>query len=108
MEDFTEKRQAQRFPVSSDTACDFTSPVLEDFGPVKIKNLSTEGIGLFTTEYLPTGMLLAINLVNHGKSFSKTFLVRVAHCTPQPGGSFLVGGRFNNPLTYEELCILVM
>jgi hypothetical protein len=34
--------------------------------------------------------------------------VRVAHCTAQPGGAFLVGGVLDVPLTYEELCIFVM
>lgn len=108
MEEFTEKRRSERFPVNVDSKCDFASPVLEDFGPVKVKNLSTDGIGLFTGHYLEPGFLMAVNLVNLDKKFSKTFLVRVVHCTAQTGGNFLVGGTFNVPLTYEELCILVM
>jgi hypothetical protein len=34
-------------------------------------------------------------------------LVKVAHVTPVPGG-FLVGGTFNEPLTYQEFTALVM
>lgn len=107
-EDFKEKRRAERFPVNVDSKCDFASPVLEDFGPVKVKNLSTDGIGFFTTHNLSPGLLMAINLENPEKKFTKTFLIRVIHCNAQTGGNFLVGASFNVPLTYEELCILVM
>ena len=42
------------------------------------------------------------------KKFSKTTLFRVVHTTPQPGGVYLIGGDFDTPLTYEELCNFVM
>jgi hypothetical protein len=41
-----EQRKAERFAVNADVACSFASPVLEDFGPVKIKNISMVGVGL--------------------------------------------------------------
>jgi hypothetical protein len=55
-----------------------------------------------------TFMLLVIKLVNSDKKFTKTMLVRVVHATPQASGTFLVGGTLETPLTYEELCALVM
>lgn len=103
-----DKRIAERFTVNADTACDFASPVLEDFGPVKIKNVSTHGIGILTHFKLDIGLLLAINLVNRNKSYSKTMLVRVAHVTQHVGDIYLVGGAFVTPITYDELRILVM
>jgi hypothetical protein len=54
------------------------------------------------------GSLLAVGLSNVSKGYSKTVLVRVAHVTPQVGGTFLVGGTFEKPLTYEEFRTLVM
>ena len=90
----------ERLPVNQDTICDFLSPVVENFGPARIKNLSNEGIGVIATKKVDVGSLLAVNLVNRAKTFSKTVLVRVAHVTPA-GGGFLIGGTFKAALTYE-------
>src|SRR5947209_6489933 len=108
MDDYEEKRTAERFPVSPNVTCSFASPVLEDFGPVKIKNISTSGVGLIVSQVLAPGMLLAIKLVNPAKNFAKTALVRVIHVTQQAGDTYLVGGNLDTLLTYEELCHLVM
>lgn len=103
-----DKRAADRFLVSESSACVFASPVLEDFGPVRIVNISMHGIGLSTTEPLQTGLLLAVRLVNPGNKFDRTMLVRVIYILPQAGGAYIVGGKFETPLTYEEMCALVM
>jgi hypothetical protein len=103
-----EKRAVERFPVSSAAGCTFASPVLEDFGPVRLVNVSPHGVGFVTGQPLAAKMLVAMSLANPAKKFSKTMLVRVVHATAQPGGSYLVGGAFETPLTYEELCALVM
>jgi hypothetical protein len=108
MADYKEKRMAERFAVAAHVTCSFASPVLEDFGPVKIKNASLTGVGLITPQVLDPGILLAIKLVNPAKNFTKTALVRVAHVTPMSEGTFLVGGNLDTPLTYDELCMLVM
>jgi glucose uptake protein GlcU len=108
MSEYQEKRAAERLPVADHVACVFASPVLEDFGKVKIKNISSTGIGLIVTEPVASGMQLVIKLVNPAKAFSKTMLIRVIHVTPQSGGLQLVGGSLEPPLTYEELCQLVM
>jgi PilZ domain len=103
-----ELRAAERLSVNANSTCNFASPVLEDFGPVKILNISTNGIGFVTTEQVHPDLLFAIRLVNPAKKFSRIMLVRVVHVTPQTGGTFMVGGQFETPLSYEELCILVM
>jgi hypothetical protein len=103
-----EQRGAERFAVNGDAVCSFASPVLEDFGPVKIKNISMLGVGLVTREAMPVGMLMAVRLVNPTKKFSKMVLMRVAHVTAQPGGAYVIGGSLDTPLTYDELCAMVM
>lgn len=108
MTDPKEKRAAERFPIGANVACTFASPVLEDFGPVKMKNISTHGVGFISPQFLDVGMLLAVKVVNPAKKFAKTLLVRVVHVTAQAGGTFLVGGTLDAALTYEELCMLVM
>jgi hypothetical protein len=106
MTDQSDRRAAERFPVSAHTSCDFLSPVIEDFGPVRIKNVSTSGIGLLANRKVEAGQLLAVGLNNPTQKFSKTLMVRVAHVTASSGG-FLIGGTFTTPLTYDELRALV-
>ena len=108
MTDQSDRRAAERFPVTADTACVFLSPVLEDFGAVRIKNVSSDGIGLVVSQKVEPGLLLAITLANQSKSFKKTVLTRVVHVTAQPGGTYLVGCALTMPLTYDELCAMVM
>lgn len=107
MSEAADRRTEERFPVSSETSCSFLSPVVEDFGPAKIKNLSMEGIGLVVGRRIEVGALLAVTLSNKAHNVSKTVLVRIVHSTPQPGG-YLLGGTFNTALTYQEMTSLVM
>jgi hypothetical protein len=103
-----EKRGAERFLVNGNVTCPFASPLLDDFGPVKVKNISMLGVGLVCPEAVPVGVQLAIRLANPAKKFSKTVVMRVDHVTPQSGGTYMVGGTLDTPLTYDELCVLVM
>src|SRR5262245_41431869 len=104
----TERRVSERFPINRDTSCDFVSPVDEKFGPARIKNVSMEGIVLLLTRRVEVGALLAVGVANKALSFSRTLTVRVVHVTEQAGKTYLVGGIFTTPLTYEELKALVM
>lgn len=103
----SDRRASERFPINADTTCTFAGAVVQDLGPVKIKNISMEGIGLVLTRKVETGALLAVTLTNGARSFQKTVVVRVAHVTPQIG-AFLVGGTFASPLTYQELSTMVL
>jgi hypothetical protein len=102
-----DQRAADRYPVSAGTACAFAHPVVEAPGPVQVRDVSMDGVGLLLTRRVEPGSLLAVGLANPAKGFAKTVLVRVAHVTPS-GGGFLVGGSFLTPLTYQEMTTLVM
>jgi hypothetical protein len=108
MSEPTDRRAAERLLTSPEASCSFLSPVVEDFGPAKIKNISTDGVGLLMSRRVETGTLLAMTLSNPTRGFTKTVLVRVAHVTAAQPGNWLVGGTFNLPLTYQELTALVM
>jgi hypothetical protein len=103
-----EQRESERISATASAACVFASPVLEEFTPPRLKNVSTKGIGLIANQSLEVGLLLAVKLANPAKNFTKTVLARVAHVTAQPGGSYLIGCTLDIPFTYEELCMLVM
>jgi hypothetical protein len=107
MPEQTDRRAAERFPVTPDTRCGFVAPVGEDLGPVRIQNVSTDGIGLLLTRRVEVGATLAVGVANAPKGFNRTLLVRVVHVTQQAGG-YLVGGTFTTALTYDELRSLVM
>jgi hypothetical protein len=103
-----EQRSAERYRVNATTACAFASPVLEDFGAVTVMNISTTGIGLITAEEVQPDLMFVIKLVNPAKKFNRLMLVRIVHVTPQADGSYLVGGKFETPLSNDEFCTVVM
>ena len=107
MPDPAERRTAERYPVNADASSPFVSPVVEDFGTVKIRDISMAGVGLVMSRRVEPGTLLALTLSNPAKGFTKTVLVRVAHATPL-GGGFLIGGNFTVPLAYQEMSTLVL
>jgi hypothetical protein len=102
-----ERRAVERFPASNSATCPFASPVLEDFGPVKIKNISLEGVGLLLSQGVEPGMLMTVTLANPSKGFSKTVLLRVVHAQNHSGGCS-VGCTFVTPITYDELTAMVL
>ncbi len=102
-----DRRASERFPVNAGTSCPFVSPVVENFGPVKIRDISMAGVGLVSSRKVEPGTRLSVTLANAAKGFSKTVLVRVMHATPLAGG-YLLGGTFDVPLTYQEMTTLVL
>jgi hypothetical protein len=107
MGDSSDRRAMERMPVNAGTACSFAAPILTDLGTVKIRDVSLEGIGLVLVRRVEAGTLLVIGLENPDKNIMKTMIVQVAHVTPITGG-FLIGGTFEQPLTYQEFTALVM
>lgn len=103
-----DQRSAERYRVTASTSCAFASPVLEDFGDVKVVNVSTTGIGIITVEEVQPELMFVIKLVNPAKKFSRLMLVRIVHVTPQADGTYLVGAKFETPLSNDEFCTLVM
>jgi hypothetical protein len=102
-----DRRQSERFPVNAEATCPFLSPVVEDFGPVKIRDVSMAGVGLLVRRRIEPGTLVAVTLENPARGFTKTVLVRVTHSTALAGG-YLVGGAFVAPLSYQEMTVLVL
>ena len=103
-----DKRSEERFAANMASVCSFASPVVEDFGPVKIKNISLKGIGLITSRKVEVGQQMVLKIGNPSKNFTKTVIFRIAHITAQAGGTYLIGGDFDTPLSYEEMCHFVM
>jgi len=107
MADPADRRATERFPINADSTCSSVSQVVEVIGSVRIKDISMDGIGLLTSRKVELGATLAFTLSNASRNFTKTVLTQVIHVTPLVG-SYLVGGKFTSPLTYQELTTLVM
>src|SRR5262245_22053147 len=80
---FLDQRSTERYKVNSNTACDFASPVLEDFEPVNVVNISTTGVGFTTTEKVQVDLVFIIRLVNPPRKFARLALIHVAKVSPQ-------------------------
>jgi hypothetical protein len=102
-----DRRAVERVAVTADTTCSFVSPIVEDFGSARIRDISLNGIGFVLARKVELGALLVIEVANPSRAFSRLMIVRVAHVTPVNGG-FLIGGEFATPLTYQEFTSLVM
>ena len=105
---FLDQRSTERYKVNANTAGDFASPVLEDFGLVNVVNISTTGVGFTTTEKVQVDLVFIIRLVNPPRKFARLALVRVTKVTEQPDGTCFVSGKFESPLSNDEFCILAM
>lgn len=102
-----DRRAQERIPVNSRTGCAFAGRMVDDVGPVKIRDVSLDGIGLVLMRAVPVGAVLVLGLTIPDKAFARTVMAKVAHVTPIPGG-FLVGAAFTEPLSYQDLTALVM
>jgi hypothetical protein len=102
-----EQKLPEQFPVNAGTVCPFVAPVVENFGPVKVRSVSREGVCLVLTRPVEPGVVLAVSLSNPGKGFAKAAFARVICVAAAPGGC-LVHGTFVDPLTYQELTALVL
>src|SRR5262245_5108527 len=65
-----DRRAAERFPVNADVSCPHLSPVGEEFGAVKVRDISMAGIGLIVSRRVEPGALMAVTLANVKKGFT--------------------------------------
>ncbi len=103
-----DRRQTHRYQVSSGTGCDIALQVLDDIGTVRVRDVSTIGIGLLVDRAIEPGTVLVLALRNQAQSFSKTTIIEVCHSTPLDNGSYVLGGEFLIPLTYDEMRAMIM
>jgi len=72
-----------------------------------VRNISCEGIGLLLGRRFEPGALLSIELTESTGDRQRLLLARVAHATQQADGKWLVGCTLVNPVTEEEIQVLL-
>ena len=102
-----DQRAPDWFPVSAGTTCTTVGRVVEVSDPVRVLDVSIDGVGLWLTRRVEPGAVLAVSLSQPAKGLAKTVLVRVGRVTPDAGG-WAVAGTFLTPLAYQEMTALVL
>jgi hypothetical protein len=68
-----------------------------------ILNLSAEGVAFCLSHAYPVGFDISIQLVNPTTRSALLKPSRVVHCTPHDTHGWILGARFNEPFTPDEL-----
>src|SRR5437016_5944093 len=102
-----ERRMAMRYPVNADTTCPMVMPVKDDLGPARVRDVSTDGVGLLLSRPVEPGSYIVVTLKNQAQNFSRIQLVQVVHATKAAGG-YSIGGTFLTLLTHAELSKLLL
>jgi hypothetical protein len=100
-------RQASvRYAPTAKTSCRVVGVVQGAPEPVKILDVSADGVSLLLHQRFDPGTLLAVELSNSDRSLTRLQLVRVVHAH-ELGTGYVVGGAFANPLSGEEIQALL-
>lgn len=102
-----ERRVATRHPCNLMTSCRILAAVRGAAAPLRVRNISVSGISLVVGRHLDAGELLTIELKHTTRNATRTLQVRVVYCIEHPSGESIVGGRFAQALTPEELKLFV-
>jgi len=70
---------------------------------VRVRDVSTTGVGLLFSVPLPAGRRLSLEFPGAGPQVRRVVRARVMHCTAQGDETWLVGCRFDSPLADHEL-----
>ena len=68
-----------------------------------VLDVSVGGLGLVSSESLPLGTLLQIELETHTRAAPLKTLAKIVYCQPTPEGEYRYGCQFVTPLTKEQL-----
>lgn len=102
-----DKRTAVRYPVDPDKCWNINLVVGEDLHFATVHNLSLRGIGLVLERDLPPGTCASAELTGLSGLVSFSEKMQVKHVTALPQGGYLVGCKFDTPLTGEHVRALL-
>jgi hypothetical protein len=71
--------------------------------PVKIRDVSTTGIGLLSARAYEQGTALFIQVQEDGPDWSTMLVAKVVHATPAEDGSWLVGCKLVRRLSETDV-----
>jgi hypothetical protein len=102
----SDRRRGTRHGVPAGVAC-FISSSHGLLIPATALDLSAKGVGVLAETVLTSGELISVSM-SRGRTAAPIFrVVQVCHCTEQPGGFYIIGGRFLNALSPADLATLL-
>ena len=97
-----ERRIAPRYSGSQVTSCQIIALPSKVPVQVKLRDISSGGLGLLARESLAKGTFLAVDLLGT-KDFHLRLRAQVVHATPQSNGLWVLGCVLERELGREEL-----
>ena len=98
-----ERRSCRRTRPAGTTPCRVRGPGESDGHDACVHNLSLNGAGILAGREYPPGTPLTLLLVNAAHTFSLSAEMTVVRSFRAAHGGYFLGGRFVNPLRFDEL-----
>lgn len=95
----TERRIAPRFRPTVGTLCHLRDRA----GIGLVWNISVSGVSMLLADPPAAGEVVAAELVSDGDRARLPVVLHVVHVRPSDTGDFLIGARFDPPLTEEQM-----
>jgi hypothetical protein len=102
-----ERRAWVRYPRKLVTMWRLLGDGGEEHWTAGVRDLSPAGVGLVINRSFPPATVLTVRLQNSIRTYERSALVRVEHCTALPDGDWLVGCTFVVKLRTDELDLLL-
>ena len=102
-----ERRTRVRYPCTQETSCHFINASHYESQWARVREVSTEGIGLYLDRHIEPETLLLVELRTERGRFARGVLARIVHADMQSDGSWLVGCAFVNQLSDNEVQALL-
>jgi hypothetical protein len=71
--------------------------------PIRVTDISTDGLSLILSRAVASGTILSIDLFNANRGSAQRVHLRVVRCMPHPSGEWIAGTKFLIPLSDFEL-----
>jgi hypothetical protein len=102
-----ERRASVRYQSDAKGSCQSLSVQREMDWEATVLDISCHGIGLLLPRRFEPGTLLTVGLTEQAEGEKRLLLARVVRASAQPEGRWLVGCTLINPLTEDELKLLL-
>jgi hypothetical protein len=98
-----DRRVWTRYSSNLATSCRIKAALANGSASARVRNISGGGISLVVSHPADTGAVVPLELKSTLRSFTRTLELRVLYCVEHPGGDWILGGEFVQPLDEEEL-----
>ncbi len=98
-----DRRIWARYSGNLSTSCRIKASLNEDIRPARVRNISAGGISLIVACSAEPETIVPLVLRSTLRDFSRALSLRVLYCVEHPGGDWILGGEFVEPLGEEEL-----